>query len=62
MKYTESQVKILKESKIERFRLKFNIENKIKNNYPIEVEVIDGYYIIPSRLNITDLLWQQLKL
>jgi len=56
MKYTESQVKILKESKIERFRLKFNIENKIKNNYPIEVEVIDGYYIIPSRLNITDLL------
>jgi len=54
MKYTKSQVKILKESKIEIFRLKFNIENKIKNNYPIEVEVIDGYYIIPSRLNTTD--------
>lgn len=56
MKYTNAQKRILKESKKERFKLKFHIENKVKNNYPIEVEVIDGYYIIPSRLNTTDLL------
>ena len=56
MKYTESQKIVLKESKKERFKLKFHIENKVKNNYPIEVELVDGYYIIPSRLNTTDLL------
>ena len=56
MKYTESQKIVLKESKKERFKLKLHIENKVKNNYPIEVELVDGYYIIPSRLNTTDLL------
>lgn len=29
----------------------FYIESKIKNNYPIKVKFVNGYFIIESRLN-----------
>lgn len=51
MKYTEEQKKRLKIRNKEKFRVQFNIENRIKNNYPIAVKVECGYYIIESKMN-----------
>lgn len=55
MKYTNLQKKILKESKKQRFRLNFDIDNDLNNHSEIELEryvdIIDGYYVIESQLN-----------
>jgi len=51
MKYSTEQKEKLKRRNKEKFRVQFSIENRIKNNYPITVEVKDGFYIIESRLS-----------
>ncbi len=51
MKLTEQQKeKHLKKDR-QKSNLRFFIENRIKNNYPIQVEVINGFYVIESKLS-----------
>lgn len=51
MKYTEEQKDKLKSKNEEKFRVQFCIESRVKNQYPIKVEVKDGFYIIESQFN-----------
>jgi len=51
MKYTEEQKQRLRKRGKEKFRVQFNLENRVKNNYPIKVIVESGYYIIESKMN-----------
>jgi len=51
MKYTKEQKEKLKLKNKEKLRVNFCIESSVKNQYPITVEVKDGYYIIESNFN-----------
>lgn len=51
MKYTTEQKEKLRKTNKEHFRVKFCIKNRLKNNYPISVELIEGFFVIESRLN-----------
>lgn len=51
MKYTAEQKEKLLTINKEKFCVQFCIENRVKNNYPIKVEYIDGYFIVESKLN-----------
>lgn len=54
MKYTKEQKDKLRAKNKEKFRVQFCIENRVKNQYPIKVEVKDGFYIIESQFNTVD--------
>jgi hypothetical protein len=54
MKYTKEQKEKLKLKNKEKFRVKFCIESRVKNQGPINVEVIDGFYIIESQFNTVE--------
>lgn len=54
MKYTTEQKDKLRTKNKEKFRVQFCIESRIKNQYPIKVEVKDGFYIIESQFNTVE--------
>lgn len=51
MKYNQEQKDKLRTRNKEKFRVQFCIESRVKNQYPVKVEVKDGFYIVESILN-----------
>jgi len=51
MKYTQEQKDKLAKKGKDKFRVQFDIENRVKNEFPITVTLEYGYYIIESKMN-----------
>lgn len=51
MKYTKEQKDKLRTINKEKFRVQFCIESRVKNQYPVKVEIKDSFYIVESILN-----------